>query len=322
MKELHIWKLLLSELALNGQAALLLVVESKGSSPGRVGFKMAVSKDEAMAGSVGGGIMEHKIVEMVRDRMRSGQHFWELRRQVHSKEAPKDQSGMICSGEQQLAILRLQPDAVPRIMRIVEAIESRKPCLLTVDGTKLTVTEVPAEMSANKSFLLSADGSWQYQEILGTQDTAHVVGAGHVGLETCKILSFLDFHVINYDDRAGLNTMAANEFAAQKIVAPYKSLADFVHSGDNAYVVVMTFGYRGDDEAVRALIKGEYRYFGMMGSQAKVDKLLQGLRDDGYLESDIAKIRTPAGLVAHCKTPTEIAVSVAAEIIAIRNATT
>ncbi len=158
-----------------------------------------------------------------------------------------------------------------------------------------------------------------YTEVLGIKDIAHVIGAGHVGLEMCRILSLLDFYVVNYDDRTGLNTMEANEFAHRKVVIPYSELGRYITASESAFVIVMTFGYRGDDQAIRALIGRRFKYFGMMGSQAKVAKLLADLRTDGYSEAEIEEIRTPAGLVAHCKTPAEIAVSVAAEVIAVRN---
>ena len=135
----------------------------------------------------------------------------------------------------------------------------------------------------------------------------------------CKILTGLDFFVSNYDDREGLNTFEANPFAHQKIVTDYAKLADFIPEGKNQFVIVMTFGYRGDDVAVRALLGKKFGYFGMMGSETKVSTLLDGLRKDGFSEDVIAQLKTPAGLVLHCETPAEIAVSIAAEMILAKN---
>jgi xanthine dehydrogenase accessory factor len=355
MKELQVWRFLRDSLE-NGQAAgLMIVVDSQGSSPGRAGFKMAVGSDGRMAGSIGGGIMEHKLVEYVRDRLARGVPFWEVRRQVHSKEAAHDQSGMICSGEQTIALLQMTAQYRGDLVHIVGELEAGRKVGLRVDASgmqkvnsekgEVKSADADGEGRDGRGEVKSSDadgeskdergemkeegselhfqqeeaGGWAYQETLGNWEVAHVIGAGHVGLEMCKVLAGLDFYVVNYDDRPGLNTMEDNAYAHRKVVTSYSELGHFIEEGPDVYVIVMTFGYRGDDEAVRALLGRRFRYFGMMGSAAKVGKLLGDLKRDGFAEADIMALRTPAGLVAHCKTPAEIAVSIAAEIVAVRN---
>lgn len=77
---------------------LLYVLESNGSSPGRQGFSMAVTAKGEMEGSIGGGIMEHKFVEMAKDKLMRDENELSVRKQIHNKQAAKNQSGMICSG--------------------------------------------------------------------------------------------------------------------------------------------------------------------------------------------------------------------------------
>jgi len=69
-KQLGVWKLIADSLQKKLPVALLYVLESKGSSPGRQGFLMAVNANGEMAGSIGGGIMEHKFVELVKEKLR------------------------------------------------------------------------------------------------------------------------------------------------------------------------------------------------------------------------------------------------------------
>ena len=94
---------------------LLYVLESSGSSPGRQGFFMAVNANNEMAGSIGGGIMEHKFVEMAKASLEAGVEGREtgagsreaghtIKKQIHDKSASKNQSGMICSGEQTILL--------------------------------------------------------------------------------------------------------------------------------------------------------------------------------------------------------------------------
>ena len=91
---------------------LLTVVESSGSSPGRQGFKMAVAADGTLCGSIGGGIMEVKLVELAKDRLDRGVCEAMLKKQVHRKSAPQHQSGMICSGEQTVLFFGLDSQSI------------------------------------------------------------------------------------------------------------------------------------------------------------------------------------------------------------------
>ena len=97
MRANHVWKFIHNHLNNSEPVILLCVVESRGSSPGRPGFKMAVSSS-GMAGSIGGGIMEHKFVELAKEKLKSLSDVSLLRKQVHNKSAGINQSGMICSG--------------------------------------------------------------------------------------------------------------------------------------------------------------------------------------------------------------------------------
>src|ERR1700732_4464706 len=100
MKGLSTWQLIDTSLRKHISVMRLYVLESIGSSPGRQGFFMVVNGEGAMEGSIGGGIMEHKFTEMARRSLSQGDTGWSLRRQIHDKDVARDQSGMICSGEQ------------------------------------------------------------------------------------------------------------------------------------------------------------------------------------------------------------------------------
>jgi xanthine dehydrogenase accessory factor len=88
------WEFILDSITNNIAVALLYVLESKGSSPGRQGFFMAVNGKEEMEGSIGGGIMEHKLVELVREHLKAGKEIKLIKKQLHHKEAAANQSGM------------------------------------------------------------------------------------------------------------------------------------------------------------------------------------------------------------------------------------
>jgi len=122
------------------------------------------------------------------------------------------------------------------------------------------------------------------------------------------------------DDRADLNTMAANQWTHERSVVDYAQISAVIPEDPELYVVLVSFGYRTDDILVRQLIRKKFKYLGMMGSAEKIKTLLEGLRKDGFSEEEIARLRAPIGLPIHSKTPEEIAVSIAAEVIQRKNA--
>ena len=133
-------------------------------------------------------------------------------------------------------------------------------------------------------------------------------------------MSKMDFHISLFDDREDLNTLAKNEFVHEKkIIETYEKIGDFIESGKNVYVVVMTLGYKFDEIVIRNLLDKNFKYFGVLGSKAKMKTLLRNLENEGFDKEKLARIHTPIGLHINSRTPEEIAVSIAAEIIAVKN---
>jgi xanthine dehydrogenase accessory factor len=131
----------------------------------------------------------------------------------------------------------------------------------------------------------------------------------------------MDFHISLFDDRPGLNTIAKNKFADKIIILEsYENIADSISAGANVYIVVMTLGYRSDEIVIRKLLEKDFKYFGVLGSKAKMVTLLQSLRSDGFSSGRLESLRTPVGLPINSHTPEEIAISIAAEIIAVKHA--
>src|SRR6187397_3486334 len=121
-RQLAVWQLIYKSIVQNMPVMLLYVLESKGSSPGRQGFFMAVNTKGEMAGSIGGGIMEHKFVEMAKEQLEKQEDISTLRKQLHDKKAAKNQSGMICSGEQTVWIYRVREKEKSPIQQIIDSL--------------------------------------------------------------------------------------------------------------------------------------------------------------------------------------------------------
>jgi xanthine dehydrogenase accessory factor len=309
-RDLPAWTLAAAALRAGQPAALLCVVQSEGSSPGRQGFKMTVTA-EAVAGSIGGGIMEHKWVELARERLRTSDYAPLLRPQIHRREAPANRSGMMCAGEQEVLLWPLQASDLP----VVAAIEA---ALQQLGGGAWEVSAASGlrlALAAPAAFYHYQPGpTWHYGEQLGFRDQLIIVGGGHVSLALSQVVSNLEFEISVLDDRAELPTLATNHFAHYKHQIDYDALS--IAPGPHRYVVVMTVGYRTDLVALRRLLGHDYRYLGVMGSAAKVAELRRVLAEEGF---DLSRLHGPIGVPISSRLPEEIAVSVAAELIGVRN---
>jgi len=318
--ELTLWQFLAKRLKAQQKAALLVVVESIGSSPGRAGFKMAVDAEGALCGSIGGGIMEIKLVELAKSRMAQGVNTLLFKRQVHRKTAVQDQSGMICSGEQSVVFLEPTAEDLPAIRTIIRCLKQNKPAILQITEQGFQVLQNRKNEHAFR-FERRLNQAFLFEENLGFKNRIYLIGGGHCALALSELMSKLDFHITLFDDRADLNTFAKNRFVHQKLrIDTYENIGELIPSGSDVYVVVMTVGYRTDEVVVRQLLHKSFRYFGVLGSAAKMATLLDQLRGEGVPEAQLARIYTPIGIPINSKTPEEIAVSIAGEVIQIKNA--
>ncbi len=318
MNELILWKFIDEQLSLNKPVILMCVVQSSGSSPGRQGFKMAVARND-MVGSIGGGIMEHKFVDLAKEKLQQAASISFIKKQFHQKSAAGDQSGMICSGEQTVLIYRLGEKKLPVIQRIISTLENNRSGLLNISFSDIDFTDgiIPHD---GFHFEMKSENDFIYAESLGYKNHLYIIGGGHCALALSKLMSGMDFYIHLFEEREELNTMVANGFVHEKkIVNDYTELATLIPEGESHYVTVMTFGYRTDDTAVRALVNKNFRYLGVLGSESKIKQLFGEWRADGISAQWLNKIHSPIGIQIKSETPEEIAVSIAAQIIKIKN---
>ncbi|MES2431569.1 MAG: XdhC family protein [Bacteroidota bacterium] len=321
LKQLPSWQLIQRSLQQEIAVMLLYVLESKGSSPGRQGFMMVVNAKGEMSGSMGGGIMEHKFVEMAKERLKeAAERFKEIdvKKQVHSKSAKRDQSGMICSGEQTILIYAVREEDLLYINAIIDSlVENENGTLQLSPKGILFSKDIPAQ---DFDFELKEEDNFLYLEKTGYKNELHIIGAGHCSLALSQLMSTMDFHIHLYDDRQELHTFLQNSYAHTKtIVEDYTKLPEYILSGKNIYVIVMTVGYRTDKIVVESLINKDLKYFGLLGSRTKIETIFKDFEADGISDEQLRNIYAPIGLPIKSQTTEEIAISIAAEIISVKN---
>lgn len=315
---MNIWNFIEDKLCEKNSLYLMIVVDSKGSSPGKPGFNMAVSTDGGLFGSIGGGSMEFKLVEHCRKLLRNSKHDIFTKKQIH-KGNSDDSSGMMCSGEQTIAFLPLLQSDIQNVKQITSCLKENKTGILKITCNDYCFKLSEETFETQYLYSTKEDNSWMYREIIGFKNNIYIIGAGHVGFALSKLFFQLGFNVFLYDSRDNFKMFIDNPYAHKKHVIDYKKADLHVSSGSNNYVVIMTNNHTQDIEVLRALIGKKVAYIGLMGSKNKISRLKKMLKNDGVSDDELNSLYAPIGLPINSQTPDEIAISIAAEIIKVKN---
>ncbi len=288
------------------KSVLCIVAETYGSCPGRVGFKMIVPPDGACIGSVGGGAMEHRVIQAARNMLTSGEEKPSILSFDHTaKGEPHERSGMVCSGRQKIILIPSSNSKQP--------LDGKLGILVSENGLLLL------DDSPGSNKLHISGGAWEYTEELTPPPVVYIFGGGHCSLALTPVLNSLDMRVVIIDDRELVWTMKENTAAWKRIVMSYEEVASLVPEESNAIVVIMTASHGADSTVLRQMLPKKLSYLGMMGSRATGKHILAEMKSLGFEDEDLEGIHTPIGISISSHTPAEIAVSIAAEIIMVLN---
>lgn len=300
---------------------LVVIVDRQGSAPNGPGAKMLVGAQGWIQGTVGGGASEADLVERARAML---QHpaptAMEVVRMRHDGAPGRDRSGSICSGEQTFVLRELRTSDLQLAARAVACHQAGTAAELGISPSEMRLDESTSG-PAEPTWVQERPDAWTYTESLGRRDHAVLIGGGHVSLALSEVLARLDFRITVLDNRPGLSTMTDNACADDKRVVDYASISEALPRGGDTYVSIMTYGHRHDQEVLRQLAGRTFRYLGMMGSKAKVEAVFSGLRREGVPDRDLDTVHAPIGLSIGSRTPEEIAISIAAEMIRVRRCT-
>lgn len=315
---MDIWSFIQKELSENNNVMLITVVERNGSSPGIVGFKMAVSETGSMHGSIGGGVMEYNMVELAKKEAKKAIQKSFIKKQIHKADAGKDKSGLICSGDQTHSFTLFDSSAKEIINTITTQLNNGEQGALYLNQSGMKFNEnIKLENQIEYSF--ENENNWEFKEQIGVKPTMYIFGAGHVSLPLSEIFRVLDFKVVVLDDREGLSTFENNKHAHQKYIIDYKNIGDVIEEGTNSYAVIMTVAHKSDAIVLEKLVTKNLKYLGMIGSKKKTKTIYEILMNNGISEEKLSKVDSPIGLSINSKTTAEIAISIAAKVVQVKN---
>ena len=189
---------------------------------------------------------------------------------------------------------------------------------LRADARSYNVGEFAADLAS------LSDSSVLFERI-ENEPRLVVAGAGHVGASLARLASLVGFQVTLIDDRA--------EFVARKLFPSsserdislvaaeswFEALRDAVGNGRAVSVAIVTRGHKQDEDCLRAALSAKPDYIGMIGSKRRTNIVLDKLREEGFDQEQLKKVRAPIGLDIGAVSPEEVALAILAEIVAERH---
>ena len=159
-----------------------------------------------------------------------------------------------------------------------------------------------------------------YRERIGRTPKMIICGAGHVSIPIIRMGKMLGFTVTVIEDRPKFADHARAAGADQVLCEPFADGLSQIRGDSDSWFIIVTRGHRYDTECLEAILRKPYAYVGMMGSRRRVAIVKDQLVAKGVCREALDGVHTPIGLKIGAETPEEIAVSVMAEIIQVKNA--
>lgn len=332
---------------------LATVTGNVGSTPQKPGSSALFSSRGLITGTVGGGIVEGKVKELSvlgSRTKKSGYLHLSLDKDISNRE------DAICGGHISILIDAKPEEHLHVFREIIKSIDRKVPGVLItkvvekkdqeveIERFWMTKTDKQAfpEMLAVKiqkalTEILASGDRDDYRQVEFSSSDAEpgavfllepifplpqliIAGAGHIGKSLSHLGKMLDFEVTVTDDRQEYANPENLPEADHIIVGDVGDVIDKVEKGPDTYIVIVTRGHKDDAGALKPCLVSDASYIGMIGSKGKVAKMHSEFITRGWAtEEQWSRIHAPIGLDIKSKTVEEIAVSIAAEIIKVRN---
>ena len=180
---------------------------------------------------------------------------------------------------------------------------------------KTQITETP------QSGIYEIEGQKFFIEHLKRQAHLVICGGGHVSQQVIKLAGKVGFHVTVLEDRPYFADRAREAGADLVLCDAFEKSLQGIAGTPDTYFLVVTRGHRFDRACLEQILKKPYAYVGMMASRGRSALLKKQMAGDGFDRKALDEMHTPVGLSIYAETPEEIAVSIVAELIQIKNQT-
>lgn len=146
-----------------------------------------------------------------------------------------------------------------------------------------------------------------------------ICGGGHIALPLSRMGKMLGFNVTIIDNRPEFANEERFKDVDKIICREFEEAIEEADIHSNTYIVIVTRGHKDDKKCLEKVIRTDNKYVGMIGSKGKIASVFNKMIEEGYSEGELQKVHSPIGLKIGAQTPEEIAVSIFAEIIEVKN---
>jgi xanthine dehydrogenase accessory factor len=337
----------------NFPLVLATVTGTSGSTPQKPGSSAIFGKPGLIAGTVGGGVVEGQIQKIANDALKSnksGHYTFNLANDI-SKTGEA-----ICGGQISILVDANLNNSLPVFEQLKHSLEERIPGVLITMVTRfsektvlinrywmsrISVPEIPVvfldQIEPIVSDILSKGLTSDYRQTEISEEAEEtssvfyfeavfplpnliIAGAGHIGKALAHLGAMVGFEVTVIDDRKEYANQVNIPDASHIIVTDIGEAMRSVKKGDDTYVVIVTRGHKDDSAALKQCIGTKLAYTGMIGSKKKI----AAMRND-FIEKDWAtpeqwdSVYAPVGVDIKSQSVEEIAVSIVAQLILVRN---
>jgi xanthine dehydrogenase accessory factor len=314
LPELDRWR------ARGDRIALARVVATRRSAPRPVGSKLIVSETGELAGSISGGCVESEVVESAREVLAGAEP------QLLTYGITDDQAlgiGLPCGGEIDVWVDEPDPALLDQLADVARN-ERRAVFFVDLDdGTQRLVLDGDDDVAdelirSGHSKVVELHGRRVFADVFGPPSRLFVYGAVDTADALCAAAKAIGWRTIAADARARFATRERLPHADEILVAwPEEALAEVAPDHTTA-IVVLTHDDKFDLPLLTGALATEAYYIGALGSRRNQERRRGRLLEAGLDESDLDRISGPAGLDIGAHTPAETAVSMLAEIMAVR----
>ena len=325
---------------------LVRTIRRVGSAPRNIGSMCIITQDGQVIGTIGGGVLEHSIVEKA--KILFSQPVSQICRfQLNSDDVAR--SGMICGGDVELflepvfpenkvslSIFKVLADQIHKknnatlvslVSSEINVVDENSRILILDDNTELGdiigFDKNKHEIQGVEDHVLlelKSSNEFVFIEKIKSKPIVMIFGAGHISTFLAPLAKLVGFSVIVIDDRKEFANREKFPDVDDIIVCPFTQVFNHITITSNTYIVIVTRGHLFDKTVLEEALNTNSVYTGMIGSRHKKRVIYDALIKQGVLKEDLKHVHAPIGVKIDAETPEEIAVSIIAELIQVRAA--
>ncbi|AFQ45084.1 XdhC family protein [Desulfosporosinus meridiei] len=322
------------------KAILATIIRTEGSTPRDLGTQMLVMDTSQTIGTIGGGTAEKLITNRALALLTSNEEIYaEIFHQAINPESHTDKFS-VCGAT--IDVL-LEPIQDKNFWQFLQDLLKRGKDSVLVTSLVPPYSRSIFDTNGNlllgqpqNEFVLSAIKrqeiiSGKSAEVIGNSEEYRwfvdpvkkterllILGAGHMAREVAFYAKALDFQVSVIDDRPTFALPELFSCAHSVICSDFADGIKKYEPNRDTYVVIATRSHPTDGECLKEVLNFPTKYVGMLGSTKKIAAIVNFLRERGYSSQALASLKAPIGLDINAQTPSEIAISILAEIISVK----